>query len=82
VTEVVVNNGNFTVKTETLGDFEFSVGFGNKAQAWKAEIEKRTEEAKAGRGAVQESHKYKEAFPYFSDLHKGNVLSWTDLTIS
>ena len=71
MTAITTNHGAFTVKTEQMGDYEFNAGSSSKAQQWKAEIEKRVEQAKLTRSGVQDSEKYKESFAYFRDIHKG-----------
>jgi len=68
VTEVVVHNGHFTIKTGLMGDYEFNAATPERAQRWKKEIEVRVEQSKLTRSGVQENEKYKESYAHFKDL--------------
>ena len=67
MTGVSVQNSHFTIKTELMGDYEFTSSSSEKAQKWKTEIETRVEQSKLARPAVQEGEKYKEHFAFFKE---------------
>jgi len=68
VTEIVVHNGHFTIKTGLMGDYEFNAATPDRAQRWKKEIELRVEQSKLSRPGVLENDKYKESYGHFKDL--------------
>jgi basic membrane lipoprotein Med (substrate-binding protein (PBP1-ABC) superfamily) len=68
VTEIVVQNGHFIVKTGLMGDYEFNAATHDRAQKWKKEIEQRVEQSKLSRSGVLENDKYKESYGHFKDL--------------
>jgi hypothetical protein len=69
VTGVTISGSHFTLKTETMGDYEFNTTGVDQAKKWKKEIDTRVEQSKLTRSGVQENDKYLESFAYFKDMH-------------
>lgn len=62
-----MNAQYFTLKTKHSGDYEFQTTTPAKAKVWKAEIEKRAEQAKLTRSAVVDQEAYKTALAAFKE---------------
>ena len=69
MTGVTVSGSHFTVKTELMGDYEFTANGLDQAKKWKHEIDTRVEQSKLTRPGVLENDKYKESLSYFKDMH-------------